>query len=81
VTTLVISPDPAVAAAALDGLGDDDLIVLEGTADVLERMEEEIGDPRVWFMIGDAEIIPLPDGCVDEVVGVPATPEVERITR
>ena len=80
-TTLVISPDPAVAAAALDRLGDDDLIVLEGSADVLERMEEEIGDPRVWFMIGDAEIIPLPDGCVDEVVGVPASPEVDRVAR
>jgi hypothetical protein len=81
VTTLLISPDPAVAAAALGALGDDDLIVLEGSPDVLERMEEEIADARVWFMIGDAEIIPLPDGSVDEVLGVPASPEVERVTR
>jgi hypothetical protein len=81
VTTLVISDDAAVVAGALGGIGDDDLIVLEGSADVLERMEDEICDPRVWFMIGDAEVIPLPDESVDEVVGVPASPEVDRITR
>ena len=80
-TTLVISDDPALVAGALEGLGDDDLIVLEESADVLERMEDELADPRVWFMIGDAEIIPLPDDCVDEVVGVPASPEVDRVTR
>jgi len=44
-------------------------------------MEDELADPRVWFMIGDAEIIPLPDECVDEVVGVPGSPEVDRVTR
>jgi len=81
VTTLVISDDSTLVAGALDGLGNDDLIVLEGSADVLERMEDEFADPRIWFMIGDAKIIPLPDGCVDEVVGVPASPEVDRVTR
>jgi hypothetical protein len=81
VTTLVISTDSTLVADALGGLGDDDLIVLEESADVLERIEEEIADPRVWFMIGDPEIIPLPDGSVDEVVGVSASPEVDRVTR
>ena len=80
-TTLVISDDAALVAGALDRLGDDDLIVLEGSAGMLEQMEDEIADPRVWFMIGDAEIIPLPDGCVDHVVGTPASPEVDRVTR
>jgi hypothetical protein len=81
VTTLVISTDSTLVADALGGLGDDDLIVLEESADVLERIEEEIADPRVWFMIGDPKIIPLPDGSVDEVVGVSASPEVDRVTR
>jgi len=81
VTTLVISDDAALVADALEELGDDDLIVLEGSADVLERMEDEIPDPRVWFMIGDAEVIPLPDGTADEVVGAGASPEVARVTR
>ena len=80
-TTLVISDDPRLVAGALEGLGDDDMIVLEGSADVLERMEYGFGDPRIWFMIGDAEVIPLPDACVDEVVGVAASPEVDRVTR
>ena len=79
--TLVISDDASVVAGALGGLGDDDLIVLEGSADVLERMEDEIADPRVWFMIGDADVIPLPDRSVDEVVGVPSSGEVTRVTR
>jgi hypothetical protein len=81
VTTLVISPDADVVAGALGALGDEDLIVLEESAEVLERMEVEIADPRVWFMIGDAGIIPLPDRSVDEVVGVPGSAEVDRVTR
>jgi hypothetical protein len=80
-TTLVISADSGVVAGALGGLGDDDLIVLEESAGELERLEDEIADPRVWFMIGDSEVIPLPDGSVDEVVGVPGSPEVDRVTR
>ena len=80
-TTLVISDDAGLVEGALRALGDDDLIVLEGSADVLERMEDRIADPRVWFMIGDAEVIPLPDGAVDEVVGTDVSPEVARVTR
>ena len=80
-TTLVISDDAMLVAGALDRLGDDDLIVLEGSAGVLEQMEDEIADARVWFMIGDVEVIPLPDASVDEVVGVPGSAEVERVTR
>jgi hypothetical protein len=81
VTRLVISDDLSVVAGALGSLGDDDLIVLEGSAGVLERMEDEVADPRVWFMIGDADVIPLPDRSVDVVVGVPASGEVNRVTR
>ena len=80
-TTLVISDDSALVAGALAVLGDDDLIVLEESADVLEQMEYHFGDPRIWFMIGDADVIPLPDACVDEVVGVASSPEVDRVIR
>jgi hypothetical protein len=80
-TTLVVSADSGTVADTLGGFGDDDLIVLEESADRLERLDDEIADPRVWFMIGDAEVIRLPDGSVDEVVGVPASPEVDRATR
>ena len=80
-TTLAITDDATLVAGALARLGDDDLFVLEGSSEQLEWMEHELADARVWFMIGDAEVIPLPDRSVDEVIGVPASPEVDRVTR
>jgi ubiquinone/menaquinone biosynthesis C-methylase UbiE len=78
---LVVGAEPSVVADVLERLGDDDLVVLDGSADRLELLEGELADPRVWFMIGDAEVIPLPDSSADEVVGTPASPEVARVTR
>jgi len=80
-TVLVVGADATVVAARLEGLGDRDLFVLEPSAGLLEEVEEEIADPRVWFMIGDAEVIPLPDGSVDEVLGADPSPETARVTR
>jgi len=80
-TVLVVGADATVVAARLEGLGDRDLFVLEPSAGLLEEVEEEIADPRVWFMIGDAEVIPLPDGSVDEILGVDPSPETARVTR
>ena len=50
------------------------MVVLDGSADRLDALLTELTDPRVWFMIGDAEVIPLPDGSADEVLGAPASP-------
>lgn len=80
-TVLVVGADSALVAGALAGLGDEDLVVLDESAASLERLEDEVGDPRVWFMIGGAEVIPLPDASVDEVVGAPVSPEIVRVTR
>ena len=80
-TVLVVGADSSVVATALEALGDGDLFVLEPSAQLLEEIEDEIADPRVWFMIGDADVIPLPDGCVDEIVGVESSPETVRVTR
>jgi hypothetical protein len=80
-TVLVVRADPALVAGALAGLGDEDLVVLDESATELERIEDEIDDPRVWFLIGDVEVIPLPDGSVDEVVGAPASAEIDRVRR
>jgi len=81
VTVLVVGADSSVVATVLEELGDADVFVLEPSAGLLEEVEDEIADPRVWFMIGDAEVIPLPDGCVDEIVGVEPSPETVRVTR
>jgi ubiquinone/menaquinone biosynthesis C-methylase UbiE len=82
VTALVVGADSGLLALELERMGEDeDVIVLDASAERLEVLEDEVADPRVWFMIGDAEVIPLPDGAVDEVVGADASPEVERVTR
>jgi hypothetical protein len=81
-TALVVGADSGLLAAELGRMGDDDdVIVLDESAERLEVLEEEVSDPRVWFMIGDPGVIPLPDGTVDEVVGADASPEVQRVTR
>jgi ubiquinone/menaquinone biosynthesis C-methylase UbiE len=80
-TVLVVGADATVVAARLEDLGDGDLFVLEPSAGLLEEVEDEIADPRVWFMIGDAEVIPLPDASVDEILGAEPSPETARVTR
>jgi ubiquinone/menaquinone biosynthesis C-methylase UbiE len=81
-TALVVGADSGLLAGELERMGaDEDVIVLDASAERLEVLEDEVADPRVWFMIGDAEVIPLPDGAVDEVVGADTSPEVERVTR
>jgi hypothetical protein len=78
---LVLGADASVVAAVLERLGDEDLVVWDDSAGRLERLLAELADPRVWFMIGDATVIPLPDGSADEVVGPAGSEEVARVTR
>ena len=81
-TALVVGADSGLLADELERMGvDEDVIVLDASAERLEVLEDEVADPRVWFMIGDAAVIPLPDGAVDEVVGADASAEVQRVTR
>jgi ubiquinone/menaquinone biosynthesis C-methylase UbiE len=78
---LVVGADVAVVAGVLGRVGDEDVVVLDESGGKLEALLDELADPRVWFMIGDAEVIPLPDGSADEIVGGPASPEVARVSR
>ena len=81
-TALVVGADSGLLEVELERMGEDeDVIVLDASAERLEVLEDEVADPRVWFMIGDAQVIPLPDGSVDEVVGADDSPEVDRFTR
>jgi len=81
-TALVVGADSGLLADELERMGEDeDVIVMDESAERLEVLEDQVADPRVWFMIGDAEVIPLPDDAVDEVVGTDASPEVDRVTR
>jgi hypothetical protein len=57
----------------------DQVIVIEPSVDELERLLEEFADPRYDYLLGELPVLPLPDGCVDRVVG-PEHPEVARVT-
>ena len=78
---VVVGADPGVVADVLGRLGDEEVVVLDGSSGRLHALLRELSDPRLWPMIGDAEVIPLPDGTADEVVGADASPEVTRVTR
>jgi hypothetical protein len=76
---LVVGADVGVVTGVLEGLGDEDVVVLDGSPGRLIALYGELADPRVWFLVGDADVIPLPDGAADEVVGAPDSAEVARV--
>jgi ubiquinone/menaquinone biosynthesis C-methylase UbiE len=80
-TVLVVGADEELLGGALARLGEDDgAIVLDPSAAALEALEQAIRDPRVWYQIGDAEVVPLPDRSVDEAMGE-RSGDVERVLR
>ncbi|HET8527333.1 MAG TPA: class I SAM-dependent methyltransferase [Gaiellaceae bacterium] len=68
------------ALPQLDGF--DEIVVIDPSVDALERLEAELADPRLDFLLGSLPVLPLPDGSVDRVVGefAPDDPEVARVT-
>jgi len=44
-------------------------------------LEQRYADPRITFLIGDGEVIPLPDGSVDRVLGEGSKSELRRVLR
>lgn len=60
----------------------DEIVVLEPSVDELERLLEELADPRLDYLLGELPVLPLPDASIDRLVGGPADdPEVARVTR
>jgi hypothetical protein len=83
-TVLTIGPHDAEALAervAPDG----DLLVVDGSVDVLEELRANTAAPNVFYFIGWPEVLPLPDASVDEVVGEApsseARAEFDRVLR
>ncbi len=59
-----------------------EVVVLEPAVDELERLLEELADPRLDYLLGELPVLPLPDASIDRLVGGPADdPEVARVTR
>ena len=46
--------------------------------DALEQLRAQTRAPNVFYLLGCAEVLPLPDGSVDEVVGAAPTAVGER---
>jgi ubiquinone/menaquinone biosynthesis C-methylase UbiE len=78
-TLLVL--DGRLLGNALDRAGDEDVIVIDHSAAELERLELETADPRVFYLIGDPEILPLPDASVDAALGEGEELELRRVLR
>ena len=69
--------------AALAELGEyDEIVVLEPSVDELERLVEELADPRLDYLLGELPVLPLPDRSIHRVVGdfSPDDPEIARVT-
>jgi ubiquinone/menaquinone biosynthesis C-methylase UbiE len=79
---LVLGAELGLVEEALASGGPDaDVIVIDPAVASLEALEQALADPRVWFLIGDAEVLPLPDASVDVVLGGSETTELERVCR
>jgi hypothetical protein len=72
-----------VARVTVDRLGDyDEIVIFEPSVPELERLVEELADPRLDYLLGELPVLPLPDASVDLVVGAAAEDaEVARVLR
>ena len=59
-----------LALGALDRLGADGAVIaVDVSVDALDELRATCPDPRLSFLVGDAEVVPLPDASVDVVIG------------
>ena len=80
-TALVLGVEAARRSLTeLDGF--DEIVVLDPSTAELERLVEELADPRLDYMLGGLPVLPLPNASVDLLVGGDAAdPEVVRVLR
>jgi ubiquinone/menaquinone biosynthesis C-methylase UbiE len=70
------SNDPAAVAERV--APDGDVLVVDESVDVLEELRARTCAANVFYLLGWPEVLPLPDGSVDEVVGPPPSADAER---
>ena len=67
---LCLGADEALVRPVLERAGaEGEVIVLDVSPVRLEALERALRDPRVWYLVGGGDVIPLPDRSVDEIVG------------
>jgi ubiquinone/menaquinone biosynthesis C-methylase UbiE len=61
------------------------VLVVDESVDVLEELRASMRAPNVFYLLGCAEVLPLPDASVDEVIGAApnneARAEFDRVLR
>jgi ubiquinone/menaquinone biosynthesis C-methylase UbiE len=57
------------------------VIVVDDSVDVLERLRHDCAAPNVSYLIGNADVLPLPDAFVDAVLGADRGADVGRVLR
>ena len=78
---LVIGADERAVRAALTKAGpDDDVVVVDPSAERLEQLYEACQDARLWLQIGDEQVVPLPDASVDRALGGESD-DLDRVLR
>jgi arsenite methyltransferase len=71
-----------LALGAVVRVGDDgDVFALDPSVDALEELRRAAGAPQLWYLIGDADVLPLPDAFVDAAVTRSVLIYVEDIER
>ncbi|MER3409040.1 MAG: hypothetical protein C4305_08635 [Thermoleophilia bacterium] len=79
---LVVGAEDELIADVLAQAGEDDsVVVVDPCGARLLEVEKRLPDPRVWLLVGDAEVVPLPDRSVDRAFGLDSFPERERVCR
>ena len=71
------------ARSSLDHFdGFDEIVILEPSVDELERLQHELADPRLDYLLGELPVLPLPDSSVDVVFGADDShDEIARVLR
>ena len=57
---------------------DGGVVVLDPSGDRLAELERSLPDARILYLIGDAEVVPLPSASMDAALGG-SSPDVERV--
>jgi ubiquinone/menaquinone biosynthesis C-methylase UbiE len=66
-------------SAALERAGSDgDVLVVHESPDRLEELRGMFDSPNVFFLLGCAEVLPLPDASADAVLGAASSDEAQR---
>jgi ubiquinone/menaquinone biosynthesis C-methylase UbiE len=79
---IVVDLNGGELTAALKQTGaDGDVIVIDDDVDELERIRKGCDAPNVSFLIGSAEVLPLPDRSVDAIRGTVDEAELARVLR